>query len=94
SGLNRTPDKLPPSERRPLLEICDAHLRRVLEILEPEWLIGVGDWAAERGKGIADGLSIKAGQILHPSPASPAANRGWAEAATRQLIELGVWPRR
>jgi single-strand selective monofunctional uracil DNA glycosylase len=94
SGLNRTPDKLPPSEKRPLLEICDAHLRRVLEILEPRWLIGVGGWAAERGKAIADGLSIKAGQILHPSPASPAANRGWAEAATRQLIELGVWPRR
>ncbi|NDE96968.1 MAG: single-stranded DNA-binding protein, partial [Verrucomicrobia bacterium] len=24
-------------------------------------------------------------------PASPAANRGWAEAAERQLRELGVW---
>jgi single-strand selective monofunctional uracil DNA glycosylase len=31
------------------------------------------------------------GKVLHPSPASPAANRGWAEAATRQLIEQGVW---
>jgi single-strand selective monofunctional uracil DNA glycosylase len=31
------------------------------------------------------------GRILHPSPASPAANRGWAEAATRQLADLGVW---
>jgi len=29
--------------------------------------------------------------VLHPSPASPAANRGWGEAATRQLVELGVW---
>jgi single-strand selective monofunctional uracil DNA glycosylase len=30
------------------------------------------------------------GTILHPSPASPAANRGWAEQAEAQLRELGV----
>jgi single-strand selective monofunctional uracil DNA glycosylase len=91
SGLNRTPDKLPPSEKNPLLEICDAHLRRVLEILEPKWLIGVGGFAAERGKMAAELFGISAGQILHPSPASPAANRGWATAATRQLMATGVW---
>ncbi|HOB47297.1 MAG TPA: single-stranded DNA-binding protein, partial [Zoogloea sp.] len=37
------------------------------------------------------GLPVKHGRVLHPSPASPAANRGWSEAATRQLVELGVW---
>jgi single-strand selective monofunctional uracil DNA glycosylase len=93
SGLNRTPDKLPPAEKNPLLKICDAHLHRLLEILEPEWLIGVGDFAAKRGKEACSGLSIRVGQILHPSPASPAANRGWAEKATEQLIQLGVWSR-
>jgi single-strand selective monofunctional uracil DNA glycosylase len=35
---------------------------------------------------------VKVGRILHPSPSSPAANRGWAAAATRQLQALGVWP--
>ncbi|MDA3950409.1 MAG: single-stranded DNA-binding protein [Spirochaeta sp.] len=30
-------------------------------------------------------------QILHPSPASPAANRGWADVATGQLRDAGVW---
>jgi single-strand selective monofunctional uracil DNA glycosylase len=93
SGLNRTPDKLPPAEKNPLLKICDAHLHRLLEILEPEWLIGVGDFAAKRGKEACEGLSVRVGQILHPSPASPAANRGWAEKATEQLIQLGVWAR-
>ncbi|MFZ9916006.1 MAG: single-stranded DNA-binding protein, partial [Phycisphaerales bacterium] len=29
-------------------------------------------------------------QILHPSPASPAANRGWAPQARRELVRLGV----
>ena len=91
SGLNRTPDKLPPAEKDPLLEICDAHLRRVLEILEPEWLIGVGAWAQKRGQLAAEGLSLRVGQILHPSPASPKANRGWAKIATQELQQLGVW---
>jgi single-strand selective monofunctional uracil DNA glycosylase len=91
SGANLTPNKLPPAEKNPLLEICDAHLRRVLEILEPEWLIGVGAWAKERGKIVVEGSKIHVGQILHPSPASPKANRGWAKIATQEMIELGVW---
>ncbi|MGA0846929.1 MAG: single-stranded DNA-binding protein, partial [Luteolibacter sp.] len=37
------------------------------------------------------GHSGVVGRILHPSPASPAANRGWAEAASRQLEALGIW---
>lgn len=93
SGCNRTPDKLQPAERRLLFEICDAHLRRVLEILQPEWLVGVGDFATKRGQATHEQLQrpIRIGQILHPSPASPVANRGWASKATEQLIELGVW---
>jgi single-strand selective monofunctional uracil DNA glycosylase len=94
SGLNRTPDKLPPAEKNPLLKICDEHLHRVLEILQPEWLIGVGDFAARRGLSVSEKLKkpVRVGQILHPSPASPAANRGWAEKATEQLVKLEVWP--
>ena len=93
SGRNLTPDKLPPAEKHPLLEICNAHLHRVLEILEPEWLIGVGDFAARHARAASDKLKkpVRVGQILHPSPASPAANRGWAEKATQQLIGLGIW---
>jgi single-strand selective monofunctional uracil DNA glycosylase len=91
SGLNRTPDKLPLLERNALHEICDAHLLRILEILEPEWLIGVGDFAVKRGASVSEKLKkpVRIGRILHPSPASPAANRGWAKKAT--LVELGVW---
>jgi single-strand selective monofunctional uracil DNA glycosylase len=90
-GKNRTPDKLPPEEQVRLFAVCDEHLRRVVEILAPEWLIGVGGFAAARGEGLAAGGKVKLGRILHPSPASPAANRGWGPAVTRQLLELGVW---
>lgn len=91
TGSNLTPDKLPAAEQAKLFAACDTHLRRVLEILQPEWLIGVGGFARERGESFCTELNIKFGQILHPSPASPAANRGWAEAATKQLVALGIW---
>ncbi len=91
SGRNFTPDKLPAAEQARLFGVCDEHLRRVLEILEPEWLIGVGGFALARGEVVAENVSVRLGKILHPSPASPAANRGWAQMATRQLVTLGVW---
>jgi len=91
SGRNRTPDKLTASEKKPLEEACDQHLREIFDILDPEWLIGVGAFAEKRATIALSGLGIKIGKVLHPSPASPAANRGWAEAATRQLIEQRIW---
>ncbi|KAI5915536.1 uracil-DNA glycosylase family protein [Thauera sp. 2A1] len=94
-GRNLTPDKLPATEQRPLLAACDAHLRAVVHTLQPEWVIGIGAWAEKRAAealaGMPETPSLRFGRVLHPSPASPAANRGWAEAATRQLTELGVW---
>ena len=91
TGRNRTPDKLPVEEAAPLMTACDAHLRLVVETLEPEWLIAVGGFAEKRAITTLDGLTVRIGKILHPSPASPTANRGWAAQATRQLEEQGVW---
>lgn len=90
-GRNLTPDKLPTAESRPLLEACDTHLRQLCDILQPEWVIGVGVWAEQRAAQALTGKKIRIGRVLHPSPASPAANRGWAEAATAQLEALDVW---
>ncbi len=90
-GRNATPDKLPAAEQNPLLAVCDAHLRLSVEALQVEWVIGVGAWAEERAKLACAGLPVKFGRVLHPSPASPAANRGWSEAATKQLLAQGVW---
>jgi single-strand selective monofunctional uracil DNA glycosylase len=91
TGANLTPDKLRAGDALPLLDACDRHLRRAAEILQPEWLIGIGDFAAKRAKLAAAGLNLQVGKILHPSPASPAANRDWAGQATAQLKKLGVW---
>ena len=91
SGRNRTPDKLPSEERKDLEKVCDQHLRELVEILEPSWLVGVGGFARKRAEEALGSMNIKIGTILHPSPASPAANRGWAEAATKQMLEQEIW---
>lgn len=101
-GRNRTPDKLPKAESAPLTAACDRYLQACISALQPEYLIGVGGFAE---KCLERALKARSdddrecdhhspmilGRVLHPSPASPAANRGWSEAATQQLVEQGVW---
>lgn len=89
-GRNVTPDKLPAAEREPLLALCDEALRRVVTELEPRWVIGVGAFARKQAERALSGMGVATGTILHPSPASPLANRGWAEEAEKQLRALGI----
>ncbi|MCC6875801.1 MAG: single-stranded DNA-binding protein [Sandaracinaceae bacterium] len=89
SGKNRTPDKLPASEAAPLYAACDHALRKIVALLEPEHVVGVGAFAEARARAaLHERVSI--GRILHPSPASPLANRDWAKQADQQLRALGV----
>ncbi|AGA90630.1 uracil DNA glycosylase superfamily protein [Thioflavicoccus mobilis 8321] len=89
-GRNRTPDALPKAERETLFAACDRGLRAMVEVLAPAYVIGIGQFAANRALDALNGLDVSIGRILHPSPASPAANRGWAEQAEAGLRELGV----
>ena len=89
-GRNLTPDRLPVADRRPLEERCDRALEEMVDALEVELVVGVGAFAADRAAAVLDDRGIRVGRILHPSPASPAANRGWEEQATKQLAALGV----
>ena len=90
-GRNLTPDRFSSAETNRLYAACDEHLRKVAAALQPDWLIGVGDFAEKRARVALEGRPIRFGRVLHPSPASPAANRDWPGAATRQLMALGVW---
>jgi single-strand selective monofunctional uracil DNA glycosylase len=94
SGRNVTPDKLPKREADRLFAACDAHLARVVAALQPEWLVGIGGFAFARVTAVAEKIpQLKTTRILHPSPASPAANRNWAGVVTEQLQQSGAWPR-
>lgn len=93
NGRNVTPDKLSTVEMAPVIEACDAHLRTVVDTMRPDWVVGVGAYAqAQAERALARSRHRPSiGRVLHPSPASPAANRGWAAAATQQLVEQGIW---
>lgn len=90
SARNRTPDKLPADERAPLEDACDRALVAAVQSLQPKLVIGVGAWADKRARAALAPLGLRHGRILHPSPASPAANRGWEPQAEAQLKKLGV----
>ena len=91
TGRNRTPDKLPSAEREALFAACDEHLRKAVAALEAEWVIGIGDFAFKRAEEVFTGQGVRLGRVLHPSPASPAANRDWAGTVQKQLESLGTW---
>jgi len=89
-GRNRTPDKLPAAEREPLFAVCDRALLQTIELLQPEWVVGVGAFAEACAKRVLGAGGPRIGRVLHPSPASPVANRGWAERAEKDFEKLGI----
>ena len=94
TARNLTPDKLPLVLKKPLEVVCDRFLCEMLEAVRPRWLVGIGAWAEQCGRRVVDGRGlkqIKVGRLLHPSPASPAANRNWALTATQQMQAMGIW---
>lgn len=93
-GANLTPDKLPATEREPLLEACDAHLRDVLRALRPAYVVGIGKWAEKQAQRVVEGLDwpLEVLPLLHPSPANPKANAGWDAEAARLMDRLDALP--
>lgn len=89
SGRNRTPDKLPVRERLPLFDICDSALADMIAFIQPSIVLGVGKFGESRARAVV-GDKLAVGSILHPSPANPAANRGWAEQIEKQLRSFGI----
>jgi single-strand selective monofunctional uracil DNA glycosylase len=90
TGRNRTPDKLPAAERAPLFDACDRALADAVDALAPTHLVGVGAFAQKCLQRVVGDRGLEIGVMLHPSPASPKANRGWAAAAEADLERLGV----
>jgi len=90
SGRNHTPDKLPRAESTALFDACNEALRRTVERMRPEYVVGVGRFAADRAAAALKDMRVKLGVVPHPSPASPTANRGWAAQMTRALMAQGI----
>jgi single-strand selective monofunctional uracil DNA glycosylase len=110
AGRNITPDRIHRDDREPLYSLCDRFLALVVDALRPEWLVGVGAFAARRARIAVRGIprtgtpvpgaaglpdvpaqAVRVTSILHPSPASPRANRDWAAQVEEALTAQGIW---
>ena len=81
---------LPIWEKEALFAACDEALRGIVEALTPKFVIGVGAFAEERIREAIRDEKYIVGKILHPSPASPAANRDWAGTVDKELRAIGI----
>ena len=90
SGRNRTPNNLPMGERKPLFAACDRALLRTIQWIKPRFVVGIGHFAEKRAQLALSGLDVTIGNVTHPSPANPNANRGWDALVAKELKALGV----
>jgi len=90
SGRNLPLDKLARDEQRAIAEHCDEALRETVRALAPRCVLGVGRFAEQRAQVALAGMGVETGFIPHPSPASPAANRGWDAQAEHAIVDCGV----
>ena len=90
SGKNITPPQLLKGERQRLLELCDESLVDVVKLTGVKIVVGVGKFAEERARKAVINTEVEIFSIMHPSPASPAANAGWSDIALTQLTDLGL----
>ncbi len=88
SGVNITPDKVAKEDRYKLEAVCDKALAETIRVLQPKHIVGVGMYAAKRAALVTGSDAIIT--MPHPSPASPAANKGWEKAARKALAEAGL----
>ena len=88
SGANITPDRLPHHFRRELESLCDSALRQMVEFLACRGILAVGGYAYKRAQVVFHDMGLPLQYVLHPSPANPKANRGWAEAMDAAVAAL------
>lgn len=91
SGANIPPTQLPKEQAAKIDSACQQHLVRLINALRPKCLIGVGAYALKQLEIAAKSIPDKAftlGTIVHPSPASPIANKCWPEKPKEQIHEI------
>jgi single-strand selective monofunctional uracil DNA glycosylase len=97
SGRNITPDRIGRQDQAALFALCDRFLSVLIDVLQPEWLIGVGKFAEQRIRAVLQGFpgtSIRVTTIMHPSPANPRSQQDWAGQVRASLEKEGVWKKR
>ena len=82
-----------PGDKKKVYELCDKALFRILSLLQATEIIAVGRVVNERLIKVRQkfSLDINIHFLMHPSPANPAANKGWSDIAEKSLSELNIF---
>ncbi len=94
AGRNVTPDRLSRQDQALLFPLCDGFLSVVIDVLRPEWIVGVGVFAEKRVRAVLQNsprAETKVMSITHPSPANPRSQKNWAGQAQAALEKEGVF---
>ena len=94
AGKNLTPDRLSRRDKAVLFPLCDRFLTVVIDVLRPEWLVGVGAFAEKRTRAVLESspnASVRITSITHPSPANPRSQKDWAGQVRAALEKEGAW---
>ena len=72
---------------------CDSALLRTLALLQTTHVVAVGRFVYDRvNRAVKQhDLKINLSFLTHPSPANPAANQGWDQAAELSLNKLNIF---
>jgi single-strand selective monofunctional uracil DNA glycosylase len=93
TGKNVTPPELNSETRKRINTLCDEALKSVIEMYRVKHIVGLGRFAEGRARQIvADNhiTNVKVHFMVHPSPASAMANRGWDSLALKALEQAGL----
>lgn len=86
NNRNLTPTGLTAKEASALDTTCSQALARVISLLQPAAVMGIGRYAQDRLKQVvSEGTPV--GYLHHPSPANPTANKRWPELAEQALAQ-------
>ena len=73
---------------------CHQTLKNTLELYEVEHIVGIGRFAENRAKKVVQMSKmerVKVHFMVHPSPASPIANKGWNSLAEEALMRANLY---
>ena len=93
TGKNVTPAELRSDCKKVVMSHCDSALLRTLSLLQTTQVVAVGRFVYDRvNKALKQhDLKINLSFLMHPSPANPAANRGWERVAELSLSKLNIF---
>ena len=91
SGRNVRRTSCPPPSARRSSSVCNEALARVAETLARR-SSSASAASPSSGRARRSATSVRIGRILHPSPASPAANNDWPASSTRSFARSASSP--